>query len=213
MSIELFPQNRRHRLLPRTVALHRIARVQATDHAGIAMEEAPQVLRHQATPFASHIHQVISVFFWGGPPRPCGWGYLASAVKTGTWSALRLGLAFPTLCPHEGLAPPPRPSADNSRNASWTWRRQGRGCRQPADDAAAPGDQSVSATRTPSPRSRPLPLWLLGTVSRSSPYPAGGSDPSAVEAAAMSRGAEAAHVSAVVFIWQNRQAWPEGAGR
>ena len=82
----------------------------------------------------------------------CGWRNLTSAVKTGTWSALRLDVAFPPLCRHEGLAHPGRPSADNSRKASWTWRNQGRGCRQPADEAAAPGHESVSETCTESVR-------------------------------------------------------------
>ena len=78
---------------------------------------------------------------------PVAGEFVIFAPKTMIWIVLPLIAASPTLHGHEGSAATPPPSTDNNRQAPRTGWREGSRRRQSAHETAAPGHQSLSATR------------------------------------------------------------------
>jgi hypothetical protein len=126
------------------------------------------------------------------------WQIPNSPAKAGTSAALRLTPVCPTLVHHEGLSRAPGALVDDDRQTPRARRREGRGRRQPPHEAATPRDQPVSATRTQSDRSRPVAVWVLVAVSPATPARACRRYHSALDAAAISRGPQAAEVPVIL---------------
>jgi len=114
-----------------------------------------------------------------------------------------------SLTGHEGFDRAGHPSVDDACQASRTGWRESCDRRQPPDETAAPGYQSLATTRTQSLSVGPIPVGVLFTFSQTTPHSTCCRDCSTLDTSPFPREAKETKVSTAIFIGQTRKAWAE----